>query len=232
MFKFISKIFPSKSEKDVKELFPLIGQINEHFEEFKKLSDEELRQKAVEFKEKIKAETEETEKKITDLQEKLKTDISHQERQDIYAELNDLDKELQEITEAVLMDILPEAFAAVKDACRRLCGTDVCLHRHRSECLRRRDVDDGSAGASEVLEDGAAAVEGSEQVDIDDCLESISGHSQSRSGKVSGCTANQNVDFAMRIARRLDGGGKSIIVADIGRMSGSCAGRFLYLFHR
>src|SRR5437867_12087809 len=124
MFKFLSKIFPSKSAKDVKELLPIADRINEYYEEVQKLSDEELRQKTVEFKEKIKTETDETEKKISELQEKLKTDITHQERQDIYIELNDLDKELQELTESILWEILPEAFAVVKDACRRLCGRE------------------------------------------------------------------------------------------------------------
>ena len=124
MFKFLSKIFPSKSSKDVKELLPIVDQINEYYEQIQKLTDDELRQKTIEFKEKIKPTTDEIENKISDLQEKLKTDITHQERQDIYIELNDLDKELQEVTESILWEILPEAFAVVKDTCRRLCGRE------------------------------------------------------------------------------------------------------------
>jgi preprotein translocase subunit SecA len=124
MFKFLSKIFPSKSVKDVKEILPIVDEINSIYEGLKDLTDDELKNKTSEFKEKIKSGTEELENKIIELQEKLKTDISHQERQDIYAELNDLDKELQEATENVLWEILPEAFAVVKETCRRLCGKE------------------------------------------------------------------------------------------------------------
>jgi preprotein translocase subunit SecA len=59
MFKFISKIFPSKHEKDVKELIPYLEEINTYFEEYQKLSDEELKQKTVEFKNLIKERTQE-----------------------------------------------------------------------------------------------------------------------------------------------------------------------------
>jgi len=124
MFKFLSKIFPSKSVKDVKEILPIVHEINSFYEALKDLTDDELKNKTIEFKEKIKSQTEELENKIVELQEKLKTDISHQERQDIYAELNDLDKDLQDATEQVLWEILPEAFAVVKETCRRLCGKE------------------------------------------------------------------------------------------------------------
>ena len=55
MFNFLSKLFPSKHEKDVKEILPYIGQINEFYEEYKNLSDDELRAKTTEFKELIKS---------------------------------------------------------------------------------------------------------------------------------------------------------------------------------
>ena len=124
MFNFLSKLFPSKHEKDVKEILPYIGQINEFYEEFTKLSDDELRAKTAEFKELIKNNTQELEDKITEFQDKLKTDVTHTERQDIYAELNDLDKQLQDTIEETLLEILPQAFAVVKDTCRRLVGRE------------------------------------------------------------------------------------------------------------
>lgn len=124
MFKFLSKIFPSKHEKDVRELLPYVEEINQYFEEYKKLSDDELRAKTQEFKELIKNTTKELEDKITEKQEKLKSDITHEERQDIYSELNDLDKQLQELTEDTLNEILTQVFALVKDTCRRLVGKE------------------------------------------------------------------------------------------------------------
>jgi preprotein translocase subunit SecA len=124
MFNFISKWFPSKHEKDVRELWPIVEEINEHYEVLEKLSDDELRQKTEGFKQLIKERTQELEDGITELQEKLKGEMTHQERQDTYGELEDLDKELQDKTEEILWEILPEAFAVVKDTCRRLLGKE------------------------------------------------------------------------------------------------------------
>ena len=124
MFNFLSKLFPSKYEKDVKEIIPYVAKINEFNEEIQKLSDDELRAKTIEFKELIKNNTQELEDKISALQETLKNDVSHSERQDIYSELNDLDKDLQDAIEETLLNILPEAFAVVKDTCRRLLGKE------------------------------------------------------------------------------------------------------------
>ncbi len=128
MFKFISKIiskiFPSKYEKDVKAVLPLIEEINSYFEEYQKLTDDELRQKTIEFKEVIRQNTEELEKNISELQVKLQGELTHQERVDIYRELEDLDKDLQDTIEDTLNEILTQAFAVVKDTCRRLVGKE------------------------------------------------------------------------------------------------------------
>ncbi len=124
MFKFFSKIFPSKSEKDIKSILPLIDEINSYYEEYQKLSDDELRQKTNEFKQLIQERTKETEAQILELQEKLKTDITHKEREDVYGEIAELDGQLHEIIEETLNEILTQAFAVVKDTCRRLCGQE------------------------------------------------------------------------------------------------------------
>ncbi len=124
MFKFISKIFPSKHEKDVKHILPLVEEINAYYEEYQKLSDDELRQKTAEFKELIKQNTKELEEKIVEYQDKLKGDLTHQERQDIYGELEDFDKQLQDVIEDTMNEILTQAFAVVKDTCRRLVGNE------------------------------------------------------------------------------------------------------------
>ena len=114
MFGFIKKLFPSKHEKDVNSILPIVEEINKYYEEFESLSDEQIIAKTAEFKQRINSETEETRNQINALQEKLKEDIEHNERQDIYDEMEKLEKENYEVTKAVLDDILPEAFAVVK----------------------------------------------------------------------------------------------------------------------
>ncbi len=124
MFNFIKKIFPSKHEKDVKELLPIVEEINEFYESYKNLSDDELRAKTAEFKEIIKKNTQEYEDKIVELRSKLTNDITHDERKAIYDELEETEKGLDETIEDTLNEILPQAFAVVKDTCRRLCGKE------------------------------------------------------------------------------------------------------------
>lgn len=124
MFKFLSKLFPSKHEKDVKELWPIVEEINTHYEQYKNLTDEELIAKTAEFKEIIRKNTQEHEDKIAELREKLTTDITHEQRLEIYDELDTVEKERDEIIEDTLNEILPQAFAVVKDTCRRLCGKE------------------------------------------------------------------------------------------------------------
>jgi len=88
---FFRKIFPSKNDRDVKKIRPVVDRINEIEAGLQKLSDDDLRAKTAAWKEELS--------KIED-------------KAELVAKLN---------------EILPEAFAVVKNACRRLCGTDVMV---------------------------------------------------------------------------------------------------------
>lgn len=124
MLKILSKLFPGKHEKDVKALQPLVDEINKYYEEYQKLSDDELRAKTTELKERIHEEVKEQEDKIAELRDKLKEDLPHEERYAIYDELDILTKDYYENIKSTLDDLLPEAFAVVKDTCRRLVGKE------------------------------------------------------------------------------------------------------------
>ncbi|MCX6163540.1 MAG: preprotein translocase subunit SecA, partial [Ignavibacteriae bacterium] len=124
MLKLISKIFPSKHVKDYKASLPVVEEINAYFEEYKNFTDDQLRAKTQELKQRIKDNIAETETKLTELREKLKEDLEHNERMDVYDELDATEKEYFELINNTLDEILPEAFAVVKDTCRRLCGQE------------------------------------------------------------------------------------------------------------
>jgi len=120
----LEKVFGSKHEKDIKRLTPVVEEINRIYETLKDLTDDELRSKTDEFKARIQGHIGETRQQIEDLREKLKSP-EHDENID-YLELRqtieNLEKEEHKMTEEVLWDILPEAFAVVKETCRRLLG--------------------------------------------------------------------------------------------------------------
>ena len=127
MFSAFRKLFPSKHEKDVRALLPVVGEMNEIFEKLKDLSDEDLRGKTDEFRGRIREALKETEERLAGIREELKKDPEGAEREKLLEEQDELEKERDEITAETLDDILPEAYAVVKDACRRLVGTSFDL---------------------------------------------------------------------------------------------------------
>src|SRR5260221_10720576 len=124
MLKLLSKIFPSKSDKDVRRIVPIVDEINRHFQEYQSLSDDELKGKTAEFRQRLKDAGQEFEEEIASLKEKLKSPNvgSLEEREAVYTQIETAQNNLYEVTKAELDEILPEAYAAVKDACRRLVG--------------------------------------------------------------------------------------------------------------
>lgn len=122
--KLMKKLFGDKNSKVLEELQPIVDEINEEYQGLDELSDDELRAKTTEFKNKINEATAELRSKIDELNEQLASDDSDIDHNRIYDELEELEDELNEQYEEVLDEILPEAFAVVKDTCRRLVGKE------------------------------------------------------------------------------------------------------------
>ena len=107
-----------KQQKDLKGLQPVIENVNKFELAFSKLSHDELRDKTRAFKNKLKNATKEVDDQIATLEEEAKTaQIDRQE--DIYAEIDTLKDEAYTISEGILIEIMPEAFAVVKETAKR-----------------------------------------------------------------------------------------------------------------
>ncbi|MDD8017023.1 MAG: preprotein translocase subunit SecA [Bacteroidota bacterium] len=137
MLKFFSKLFGSKKEKDISELLPYVEQINLEYEKLQSLSDDELRAKTAEFKNRISEAVKETREHISELHDQLKAETDPYKREDLYTHLEEHEKEEIEIIKEMLDELLPEAFAVVKDTCRRLVGQewDVVGHKLKWEMV-------------------------------------------------------------------------------------------------
>ncbi|WP_434968534.1 preprotein translocase subunit SecA [Rosettibacter primus] len=122
MSTLLKKIFGDKNTHALKELWPIVNQINEEFEKLKELTDEELKAKTTQFKEYIQNETAELRNKIDELKNQLTQIQSAEEKHKIYDEIEGLENELDEKYEEILNELLPQAFAVVKETCRRLVG--------------------------------------------------------------------------------------------------------------
>ncbi|MDN3707630.1 preprotein translocase subunit SecA [Myroides ceti] len=108
-----------KSQKDVKALRPIVEKINSHQLSYETLSNDELRAKTIYFKEKIKQARSNQDVKIASYRDELEKTTDIDKRETIYSSIDTLEKEAYDLSEKTLLEILPEAFAVVKETARR-----------------------------------------------------------------------------------------------------------------
>lgn len=120
----LKKIFGDKNSKSLSDMWPLVDVINSEYEKLESLTDDQLKEKTQELKNRINEFTRETRESLHELKEKLNSDDFNEDKHQIYDEIDDLEEELDSQYEDILNQILPEAFAVVKDTCRRLVGTE------------------------------------------------------------------------------------------------------------
>ncbi|WP_231490996.1 preprotein translocase subunit SecA [Pedobacter sp. Leaf170] len=125
MLGFLAKVFGSKSERDIKGIQPLVVKINEEYAKLSSLSNDELRAKTIEFKGRISSFLEEIDSRISALKaEAEQEDLELHQKTALYEQVDALGKDRDTELEKVLLEILPEAFAVVKETSRRLSEND------------------------------------------------------------------------------------------------------------
>jgi len=125
MLGFLAKVFGSKSERDIKSIQPLVVKINEEYAKLSSISNDELRAKTIEFKDRISAFLAEIDGKISALKVDAEgDDLDLHQKTALYDQVDALGKERDTELEKVLLEILPEAFAVVKETSRRLSEND------------------------------------------------------------------------------------------------------------
>ncbi|HEX8359747.1 MAG TPA: hypothetical protein VF613_06565, partial [Longimicrobium sp.] len=123
----VQALFGTRHQRELKRLQPIVDQINEEFERLQGLSDEELRGQTERFREHIREALAEVEAELAELREqKRQTDVAA-EREAIAQRIGEAEERRKEALEAVLDEILPEAFATVKAAAARLVGTEAIV---------------------------------------------------------------------------------------------------------
>ena len=120
MFDFLKKMLGNKSQRDIKSINPLVEKAIEAWMVIKDVSNDELRAYTHSFKHRIEEHLSAKKAEIEELKAQLNSDeIEIDEKEKLYAVLDRLEKELYDLTQEVLLEILPEAFAVVKDTARR-----------------------------------------------------------------------------------------------------------------
>ncbi|WP_445381708.1 preprotein translocase subunit SecA [Robiginitalea sp. IMCC43444] len=113
-----------KAKKDVKELQPIVAQIKTFEASLEKLSHDELRQKTAAFKEQIQEGIQEIQSQISELKKQVQESDDIDQNEELYAQIDQLEEQAYEKTEKILEEILPEAFAVVKETAKRFVANE------------------------------------------------------------------------------------------------------------
>ena len=115
---FLSKLFGNKATRDMKEIVPWVEKVKAAYPAISQLSNDELRAKTKELQQYIKDSATEQRAKIEELKAKVE-ETELEEREGLFAQIDKLEKEVLDRYEKALDEILPQAFAIVKDTARR-----------------------------------------------------------------------------------------------------------------
>ncbi|MGK0489330.1 MAG: preprotein translocase subunit SecA, partial [Candidatus Endobugula sp.] len=120
--KGLSKIFGSKSERDIKEIRPYVDVINKAYADLQNISDEDLRGKTKEIKSQISDYLKTIDEELKELHAQIDSDstMDIHEKESLFERIDKLEESRDEELEKVMMIVLPEAFAVVKETARRL----------------------------------------------------------------------------------------------------------------
>ena len=114
----LSKMFGNKAQRDLREVMPYVEKVKLAYEEISRLNNDEVRQRTEAIKQKIAEYIATETNRITELKENIENEPL-ENREKIYDEVDKLEKKALEKLEEILLEVLPDAFAIMKDTARR-----------------------------------------------------------------------------------------------------------------
>ena len=120
MKNLLSKLFPSKKERDIKELQPYVDRINEEYEALHQISDDDLRAKTQELRQRLIDETADIVNEIDRLKAEAEASEDVHHKDELFTQVDELTQQRYERLDEVMDEMVPEAFAVIKETARRL----------------------------------------------------------------------------------------------------------------
>ena len=116
----LGKIFGNKYDKDIKQITPIVDEINKEYENLANITHDELRKKTIAFKQQINDFISEEKLQIQQLTKKASLrETNTEDKESLYRQIENHENTILEKTEEILNTILPRAFAVVKETARR-----------------------------------------------------------------------------------------------------------------
>jgi preprotein translocase subunit SecA len=126
----IAKVFGTRQAREVRRLTPLVHQIHKHEERLRDLSEDQLKAQTPRFRERIAEQTGALKQELQEVREAKHHCADPVERSKLEERSHSVEQLYKKALAAVLEELLPEAFATVREACRRLLGTTVMVTGH------------------------------------------------------------------------------------------------------
>ena len=115
---FLKSLFGDKSSRDMKLIQPLVEKVKAVYPEIQKLNNDGLRAKTKELQHYVQSSADEQKKQIEELKAKIE-ETPIDEREDIFNQIDKLEKEVLDLYEKALDEVMPTAFSIIKDTARR-----------------------------------------------------------------------------------------------------------------
>jgi preprotein translocase subunit SecA len=119
MFGFLKKIIGTKQDRDLKQYQALVLEVNKNFEAFQSISNDALRSKTLEFRQRIQEYLSDIDAEVASVNQQAIEAEDFNQKEILFKEVDELRKNRDKALEDVLLSILPEAFAVVKETSRR-----------------------------------------------------------------------------------------------------------------
>ena len=116
--KILTKLFGNKSSRDMKLIQPLVEKVKAVYPEIQQLDNDQLRQRTKDIQQKVQQSAKTQKEEIERLKGTIE-DTPIDERAEIFAQIDKLEKEALEIYEVALNEVMPEVFSIVKETARR-----------------------------------------------------------------------------------------------------------------
>lgn len=117
---FLTKFFGTKSERDLRELMPIVNKIREVYPRYTTLTNDQLREETARLRQVVRNYIADDESRVEQLKVQMESDkIDYEEKDKIYKEIERITKQIDDKIEEVLNQILPDAFSIVKETARR-----------------------------------------------------------------------------------------------------------------
>jgi preprotein translocase subunit SecA len=126
----VQKVVGTRFQREMKRMQPIVDEIKRHEELLADVSEDELKARTEQFRARIRERTQKLEDEIESLREERRHTEDSSKRADLSERIHQAEEEFREATDEVLDELLPEAFATVREACRRMLGREIDVTGH------------------------------------------------------------------------------------------------------